>query len=60
MPFDISTRYTLWYSGCTHSLNPYFGFYTGYQTLEEGDNTRVNGIGGLIKLKGIGAISLDL
>ena len=22
--FDTSTRYTLWDSGCTHSINPYF------------------------------------
>ena len=58
--FDTSTRYKLWDSGCTHSVNPYFDLYTEYHPLEEGYMKRVNGIGGIIKPKGLGKIYLDL
>ena len=31
--FDTSTQYTFLYSGCTHSINPYFELYTEYNPL---------------------------
>ena len=37
--FETSTRYTLWDSGCTHSINPYFELYTEYKHLEQEDDT---------------------
>ena len=58
--FDTSTRYMLWYSGCTHSINPYFGFYTEYKLLVKQDDTEVNGIGGIINPNGICTLVLDL
>ena len=57
---DTSTQYALWYSLCTHSINPYFELYTDYTHLEKGDNTEVNVIGGIIKTKGICTVFLDL
>ena len=58
--FDTSMWYMLWYSGCTHSINPYFELYTHYKPLEKGDDTEVNGVRGLIKPKGIVTIVLDM
>ena len=58
--FDTATRYTLWYSGCTHSVNPYFELYIQYKSLEKGNDTEFNGAGGIINPKGIGNIVLDL
>ena len=55
-----STRYNLWDSGCTHPINLYFELYTEYKPLEKGDDTVVNGIGGIIKPKEIGTTILDL
>ena len=57
--FGTSNRYTLWESGCTHFINPYFELYTQYKPLEKGDDTEINSIRGLIKPKGIGTISLE-
>ena len=57
---DISIRYTLWDSGFNPSINPYFELYTEYKPLEKGDDAEVNGIGGLIKTKGIGTVVLEL
>ena len=51
--FDTYMRYMLWDPGYTHSTNPYFELYTQCKPLEKGDDTEVNGIGGLIKPKGI-------
>ena len=42
--FYTSTGYTIWDSGWTHSIKPYFDLYTEYHHLEEGYITRVNGI----------------
>ena len=53
-------RYTLWDSGCTHYINPYFDIYKEYNPLEKGYDTEVNGIGGTIKPKGIGTVVLNL
>ena len=58
--FDTSTRYTIWDSGCTHYINPYFEIYTQYKPLEKGYDAEVNGIGGLINTTGIGTFTLDL
>ena len=58
--FDTSTRYTLWDSVCTQSINTYFYIYTEYRLLGKEDYTEFNDIGGIIKPKGIGAILLDL
>ena len=58
--FDNYTRYMLWESGCTHSINGYFELYTHYKPLEKGYNIEVNGIEGLIKPTGIVTIVLDL
>ena len=58
--FYTSTRYTIWDSGCTHYINPYFEIYTQYKPLEKGYDAEVNGIGGLINTKGIGTFTLDL
>ena len=52
--------YMLWDSGCTQSINPHFELYTYYKLLEKGDDTEVNNIGGIIKPKGIGTVTLDL
>ena len=52
--------YTLWESGCTHSIDPYIKLYTEYKPLENGDNTEGNGLGGIINHKGICTIVLDL
>ena len=41
-------RYRIWDSIYTHSINPYFELYTKYKPLEKGDNTKVNGIGGIM------------
>ena len=58
--FYTSTRYTLCESEGTPYVNPYFDLYTEYHVLEGGDNTRVNGIGGLINPKYLDTISLNL
>ena len=58
--FETSTRYTLWDSVCTHYINPYFDLYIEWKILGKEDDTEVNGIGGLIKPKGIGTFILDL
>ena len=58
--FDFYMCYMLWYSGCTHFVNPYFELYIYYKPLEKGDDTEVNGIGGTIKTKGIGTVVLGL
>ena len=58
--FYTSTRYTIWDSGCTHYINPYFEIYTQYKPLEKGYDAEVNGIGGLINTKGIGTFTLEL
>ena len=50
----------LWESGRTQSINPYFKIYTEYKQLEKEDNAEVNGIGGIIKPKGIGIVVLYL
>ena len=52
--------YTLWESGCTHSIDPYIKLYTEYKPLGNGDNTEGNGLGGIINHKGICTIVLDL
>ena len=57
---DTSTWYTLWESGWTRSINPYFDFYTQYKPLDKCVDTEVNGIGFLIKPKGIITVALDL
>ena len=58
--FETSMPYKLWYSGCTHSINPYFEIYTEYKPLEKEVDTYVNGIGGIVYPKGIGTVVLDL
>ena len=58
--FDTSKRYKLCYSGCTHSINPYFDLYTHYKPLEKGDDKEVNVIGGFIKANGIFTVVLYL
>ena len=58
--FDTSTQYTIWDSGCTHSINPLFELYTHYKPLEKGDNKEFSGIGGLVKHKCIGTVVLYL
>ena len=37
--FEKSTRYIIWDSGCTHSINPYFEIYIQYKPLDKGGNT---------------------
>ena len=34
--FETSMQYTLWDSGCTHSINPNFDIYTEYKYLDKG------------------------
>ena len=58
--FYTSTWYTIWDLWWTYSVNPYFDLYTQYNPLEKGDDTEVNGIGGLMKTKGIGTAVLDM
>lgn len=58
--FDTSTWFSQWDSGYTNSINAYFELYTEYKTLDPGDYTQVNGIGGIIKPQGIGIIVLSL
>ena len=58
--FYASTRYTLWDSGCTHSINHYFDIYTEYKTLGKEGYIEINGIGGLINPKGVGTFFLYL
>ena len=50
----------LWYSGCNHSVKPYFEIYIEYKPLEKRDNTEVNEIGGIIKPRGICTIVMNL
>ena len=52
--------YMLWDSGFTHFINPYFELYTHYKPLEKGDDTEVNGIGGIVNPKGVVIVILDL
>ena len=40
--FDTYTYYTLWHSGCTHSINTYYELYTNYKLLEKGNDTEIN------------------
>ena len=58
--FDTSTRYMIWESGWTHSINYYFELYTQYRPLSKWDDTEANGIRGITNLKRIGTIILDL
>ena len=58
--FGTSTWYTIWDSGFTNPINPYFGIYTKYKPLDKRENTEVNGIVYIIKNKEIGAVVLDL
>ena len=53
-------RYTLWDSGCTHSINPYFELYTELKNLEKVNDIELNYIGGIINPKGICTAVLDL
>ena len=55
-----STRCIIWDSGCTRSINPSFWLYTENKPLVKEDDTEVNGIGGIIKPKGIFTVVLDL
>ena len=59
-PFETSTRYILWDSGCTYSINTYFDIYTQYTPLEKGDNTEGNITRGIINPKGEGTVILYL
>ena len=54
--FGMSAWYTLWYSGCTKSINTYFDLYIEYTPLYEDDTKKVNEIGELIKPQGVGTI----
>ena len=58
--FDTATRYKLWDSGCTHSVNPYFELYIQYKSLEKWKDIEVNGSRGIINPKEIGNMFLDL
>ena len=58
--FDTYKWYTLWESGCTLYIKPCFELYKEYKPLEKGYNIEVNGIGGIIKSKGIGTVVLGL
>ena len=51
--------YTLWYLGYNHSINPYFELYTEYKLIEKGGDTQFNGIGDIIKSKGVGIVVLE-
>ena len=50
--FETSTQFTLWDSGCTHSINTYFELYTEYKHLYLGGDTEFNGIWGDHKIPG--------
>ena len=56
---NMSTRYTIWGSGCTNSIYPYFKISIEYKTLDPDDTIQANGIGKLIKHQGICTIFLE-
>ena len=58
--FNTPMWSTLWDSGFTHSINPYFELHTEHKPLYPGDGTSVNSIGRVIKHQMTGTIILDL
>ena len=54
--FDTYIHFTLWDSGFTHFINPYFELYTYYKPLDIEDDMEVNIIGEFVKPQGIETI----